>query len=331
MYAILVLSFIISNIPHIDSCFGGSKVTKQPLVLGCYYGAWAQYREGLGEFTPLNYEPGYCTHVFYAFTVMSNEFKLVNFDPKDDEGFQDWANIKKQKQPDLKLILSMGGKQYGQSLNGNALLKQMASRATSRTQFMQSVAWKVRSIGFDGFDLHWEYPDADDKANFATLITEMRAYFEAEATQKKLPRLLFTVSVAGGSSKMDQIYDTDKLVKAVDYVNLMTYDYHGGWEQQTGFNSPLYDRNNDKKSVENSAKHYIDIGVPKSKMLIGFAAYGRGYTLANPNNYTVGAPAIGPSPAQKYTKEEGYAAYYEICDLLDNQGFKEYLDESQEA
>jgi Glycosyl hydrolases family 18 len=35
-------------------------------------------------------------------------------------------------------------------------------------------------------------------------------------------------------------YDVPEVVKYVDFLNVMTYDFHGHWEGQVGHNSPLY-------------------------------------------------------------------------------------------
>ena len=44
--------------------------------------------------------------------------------------------------------------------------------------------------------------------------------------------------------------------------------------------------------------------------------YGRSFTLANPQNSKVNAPASGGGVAGKYTKEGGFLAYYEVHNSL---------------
>ena len=34
-------------------------------------------------------------------------------------------------------------------------------------------------------------------------------------------------------------YDVPELAKYLDYFNVMTYDFHGQWEEEVGHNSPL--------------------------------------------------------------------------------------------
>ena len=40
--------------------------------------------------------------------------------------------------------------------------------------------------------------------------------------------------------------------------------------------------------------------------------YGRSFTLVDLNNFALRAPAIGAGPAEQYTKEDGFLAYYEV-------------------
>ena len=54
------------------------------------------------------------------------------------------------------------------------------------------------------------------------------------------------------------------------------------------------------------------LGVPRSKLVIGMATYGRGFALDDRDNFYVGAPITGMSPAGSFTREAGFMAYYEV-------------------
>lgn len=60
----------------------------------------------------------------------------------------------------------------------------MASSAGNRAKFISSLMAFMRNHGFDGVDLDWEYPAADDRggkqgdtANYVLLVKEMKAAF----------------------------------------------------------------------------------------------------------------------------------------------------------
>ena len=61
-----------------------------------------------------------------------------------------------------------------------------------------------------------------------------------------------------------------------------------------------------------AADYWVDNGCPPEKLVIGMAAYGRGFTLQDPSRSGYGAPVRGPSTAGQYTREPGYDSYYEV-------------------
>ena len=64
-------------------------------------------------------------------------------------------------------------------------------------------------------------------------------------------------------------YDVPKLSQYMDYVSIMTYDYHGQWDKQTGHVAPMYDHyaNSDKAfnvvSAIRAIHIYITMGISK--------------------------------------------------------------------
>ena len=61
-----------------------------------------------------------------------------------------------------------------------------------------------------------------------------------------------------------------------------------------------------------AAKSWVQKGVPKDKLIIGLPMYGRMFTLSDPAKFAVGDLSLGAAPAEQYTNEEGFLAYYEV-------------------
>jgi chitinase len=61
-----------------------------------------------------------------------------------------------------------------------------------------------------------------------------------------------------------------------------------------------------------AVRHWIEQGMPKEKINMGLATYGRTYELADSSITHVGAAGVGPGKAGAYTREPGFLAYYEV-------------------
>jgi len=290
-------------------------------IRGCYYTDWSQFRSGIGQYYPENYEANLCTHIFYAFTEMTSDYKISPHEnnelntSKSAGMFFRMVNLK-QQQPNLKILLSFGGYDFCQ--DNKALLDGMAANAEHRKTFIDSVVQLVNLYKFDGFDIDWEYPSV--ASDFTELIKDFRTAFD-----RNTPKLLLSVAGAASPKTIDSCYEVDKMAPYLDMLNIMTYAFHSASEKVTGQNSPLYDCNDSKnESISDAVNKWVSKGFPKNKINIGFASYGRGWTLASANNKGVGAPTAGPSVAQPYTKQAGSAAYYELCDILEQGGSRTF-------
>uniref|UniRef100_A0A8D0KKV4 Chitinase-3-like protein 1 n=1 Tax=Sus scrofa TaxID=9823 RepID=A0A8D0KKV4_PIG len=237
------------------------------------------------------------------------------------------------RNPNLKTLLSVGGWNFG-----SQRFSKIASNTQSRRTFIKSVPPFLRTHGFDGLDLAWIFPGRRDKRHLTTLVKEMKAEFVREA----LPgteRLLLSGAVSAGKVAIDRGYDIAQIshrpsncmcgnlpttrnhkFRHLDFISLLTYDFHGAWRQTTGHHSPLFrgqgDASSDRFSNADYAVSYVlRLGAPANKLVMGIPTFGRSFTLAS-SKTDVGAPASGPGIPGRFTKEKGILAYYEICDFL---------------
>ncbi|XP_055379610.1 acidic mammalian chitinase-like [Condylostylus longicornis] len=198
-----------------------------------------------------------------------------------------------------KLLVAMGGWNEG-SENYSRIMKSYSLRST----LVKSIINFIQTWGFDGFDLDWEYPSqrggsSDDYRNYISLLKELR---------ESSPRgFIMSAAVGAATYLISSAYDVKNMNKYLDFINLMTYDYHGSWDTVTGHNAPF-------SSLDNTVSTWIRNGASPSKLVLGVPIYGRTWTLSNSNSHGVGASTSGIGKAGRYTLEKGMMTYLEICE-----------------
>ncbi|XP_062970508.1 chitinase-3-like protein 1 [Cynocephalus volans] len=280
--------------------------------LVCYYTSWSQYREGDGSCFPDAIDPFLCTHIVYSFANISNN--EIDTWEWNDVTLYDTLNALKNRNPNLKTLLSVGGWSFG-----SQRFSKIASNTQSRMTFIKSVPPFLRTHGFDGLDLAWLYPGRRDKRHFTTLIKEMKAEFAKEA-KAGTKQLLLSAALSAGKVQIDRSYDIAQISQHLDFISIMAYDFHGNWQQATAHHSPLFrgqvDASPDRFSNADYAVGYmLRLGAPANKLVMGIPAFGKSFTLAS-SKTGVGAPVVGQGIPGQFTKEKGILAYYEICDFL---------------
>ncbi|XP_070522008.1 uncharacterized protein [Cardiocondyla obscurior] len=292
----------------------------------CYYTNWSVYRPGTAKFSPQNINPYLCTHLIYAFGGFTKENALKPFDKYQDiekGGYAKFTGLKTYNK-NLKTMLAIGGWNEGSSR-----FSPMVADSARRREFVKNAVKFLRQNHFDGLDLDWEYPafrdggKPRDKDNYANLVQELRDEFERESSKTGRPRLLLSMAMPAGVEYIDKGYDVPRLNEYLDFVNLLTYDYHSAYEPAVNHHSPLYPLEEDNEynydaelTIDYTISHLLEKGMSADKIVLGIPTYGRSYTLFNQEATDLGSPADGPGTEGEATREKGYLAYYEICESI---------------
>ncbi|XP_069988435.1 uncharacterized protein Cht6 isoform X7 [Penaeus vannamei] len=298
----------------------------------CYYTNWSVYRRGLAKYTPQNINPYLCTHLVYAFGGLTDEFEVKPFDTYQDieQGGYAKFNGLKQYNKGLKTLLAIGGWN-----EGSGRFSELVSLPEYRKTFIISAIRHLRRYNFDGLDLDWEYPASrdgsapEDRENYAALVKELRDAFEDEGSKVKKGKLLLTMAVPAGQNYIDKGYDVPSLSRDLDFINILNYDYHSAYEPTINHHAALLPAPgtseyewNAQLNVDWTVNYYISLGAERQKLVIGIPTYGRSYTLLDGNFTDFGASADGPGEQGKYTKENGFMAFYEVCENIASNGWE---------
>ncbi|KAI1287432.1 Acidic mammalian chitinase [Halotydeus destructor] len=258
-----------------------------------------------------------CTHLLIGFASVLNS-SVVLTRPSDPLVYQEAIELKRTYR-DLIVMLSAGG--GGEDSGFHAAV----STAEDRTRFTESVVKTLEQYEFDGFDIDWEFPawqkHLEDRDNFILLLSEMHSAFK-----NRTRPLVLSVAVAPAYTIITASYDIEKMRDYVDFINLMTYDYHSySWIFPfTEHNAPLYKHQVDEGYLAtlntNWSVHYWNQwGMSKDKIIVGIPTYSHSYVLLDPNKNGVGAPAVGTT--SEFT-------YSQVCQFI-NQPSAKYVFDSE--
>ncbi|KRT79591.1 glycoside hydrolase [Oryctes borbonicus] len=278
--------------------------------LVCYYNFPNRSFNLERQLTHKRLDPDLCTHVNVGFgSIQNNTIYLSDYNRNVTRN----VSALKAKNKNLKVLLSISG-------FADSGFAEMVQNHANRKMFIKSMLSYVKEFKLDGIDLDWEFPNADvynskERMHFTQLLYEIRE----EINRQKKHKFLLTVAVASPYFIAMNSYDISYMNDYVDFINLMTYDFHfyTKWTPFTGINSPLYSLPHDigifgTLNINYSAHFWMSQGMEKNKINIGLPTYGHTYKLINPNNNGISAPAIGFGNLG----HNGFIDYSEVCAFL---------------
>ncbi len=258
-----------------------------------------------------------------------------SWDPDSLRGSFHQLQILKENHPHVKTFISIGGWTWSAYFSDIALTQQ------SRETFAASCVQFIQQYEFDGIDIDWEYPVSgglesniyrpEDKQNFTLLLAELRSQLDQAGD--------YLLTIAAPSSPLiRENIEVDLIHQYLDWINIMTYDFHGPWSGEsdpvTHFNSPVYIIEDDPTpepyyssfNMSAAVEGYIEAGVPLEKINASLPFYGRGFDgVPDANN---GLFQTYTGPANGGTWEAGVFDYWDLAqNYIDMNGYVSYWND----
>ncbi len=293
-FAAVFLGFVVVS-PKATAREHGAPLAPTPTRVVGYLASWGVRTKG-ASITTLPARQ--LTHIFYAFALIASDGSVTLGDRCADVGacgrgsalparpLGNFGQLRllKARNPHLKLSISVGG--WG----GSKRFSDAALTDTARRKFSDSAIdlFIRRWPGlFDGIDIDWEFPVEGglkgnverlaDKENFTLLLAELRRELDEQGKSDNRHYEL-TIAASARPSEIANL-ELGGIVPLLDFINVMTYDYHTGGSI-AHFNAPLFAAANDptpELNVDASMRAFERGGVTPEKLLVGIPFFVRAY------------------------------------------------------
>ncbi|XP_044471345.1 cysteine-rich receptor-like protein kinase 15 [Mangifera indica] len=228
------------------------------------------------------------THLHCAFAQVNSTSYELSLSESDEKLFPNFTDT---VYPSVFTLLSIGG------ANANySTVSAMVSDSSFRKSFIDSSIRTARLYGFHGLDFCWVYANSSsDMYNMGVLFQEWQAAINLEALNSSYAQLLLTAAFLLKPGLDSGRFPLEAMERYLDWANILAYDYYTPqWYNFTAAQAALYDPSSNV-NTDYGIRAWISGGFSADKMVLGLPFYGYAWTLANPMENGIGAPATGPA------------------------------------
>ncbi|KAF0638851.1 hypothetical protein FPSE5266_00163 [Fusarium pseudograminearum] len=176
----------------------------------------------------------------------------------------------KSQHPHIKTLVSIGGGSSSKEFPA------LAANRTARQTFARRISEFCVTHQFDGVDIDWEHPQTPEAGrNYVLFLQDIRNVMTHS-------QFLLTSALPTGEYCLKHI-NLPVVAHLLDFLNLMGYDFTGGWTDVCGHHAQLLPPSQNlnevyptlRKSCQRGVDFLIANGFPRHKIILGIPAYAR--------------------------------------------------------
>ncbi|MGL5617110.1 MAG: glycosyl hydrolase family 18 protein [Sarcina sp.] len=286
-----------------------------------YFPEWAYKSEAQGYFDVADLQWDSLTHIQYSFAMVDSKTNKITLGDEDAAIKEDFKNhdlthngkkveldstlpykghfnvlqTMKKQYPDVDLLISVGG------WAGSRGFYTMLDTDAGINTFADSCVDFIRTYGFDGVDIDFEYPSATSQSGnpddfdlseprraklnerYNIMMKTLREKLDAASKQDNKDYLL-TAAVTASSWVLGGV-SSNEYAKSLDFLSVMSYDFHGGWNEFVENLANIYPDPADKETsamlmpvlnMDWAYRYYRGVLAPE-QILMGIPYYTRGW------------------------------------------------------
>ncbi|KDP35094.1 hypothetical protein JCGZ_11003 [Jatropha curcas] len=265
------------------------------------------------------------THLICGFANVNSSTFELSISSNFHNNFSIFKTIVKSKNPSIISLFSIwnGQPQTYRSILGekanDSVLSSMITQSWRRRSFIDSSIKTARLYGFEGIDFFWVWLNSTDLSNLGVLLDEWRAAIASEPRNHSVSQLILTMAVRYSPSREIVTYPIESMKRNLDWAHIVAFDYHmPSRENFTGNHAALYSNSNKSGNISTDfgITQWFSQGFPAAKLVLGLPYHGYAWSLVNPSDISVGAPASGPAVTL-----DGSMGYRLIRSFIQNYGY----------
>lgn len=148
-------------------------------TIGYYEGL--NWQRSCGTMTPDQILLGYYTHINFAFSLIDPDtHRLVAMDDTTGELYKTVTALK-GNQPGLEVWIAVGSWAMNDAGEYQKVFTDLAASEDAQAVFFEALVTFMENNNFDGVDIDWEYPVAEDRGgvdadfdNYVTFVSRLR-------------------------------------------------------------------------------------------------------------------------------------------------------------